>query len=99
MGLTSLLTTIVPYMIIILLDVDVYGRKGYYTKYMINKCHSNAKEKDGTCETVHILDKRTKLCYCNTDYCNKHNGSSVIQGTIIMLICGMVVVISRQTGF
>ena len=56
----------------VILKSLMYASKGVQGKtFVVRKCQPNAVNKAGTCdEEHHVLNQKTRLCYCNTAGCN-----------------------------
>ena len=68
----------------------LYALKGVQGKtFVVRKCQPNAVNKAGTCdEEHHVLNQKTKLCYCNTAGCNGTSHIRPISYAAIFMLLG-----------
>ena len=74
----------------VMLKSFMYASKGVQGKtFVVRKCQPNAVNKAGTCdEEHHVLNQKTRLCYCNTAGCNGTSHIRPISYTAIFMLLG-----------
>ena len=61
----------------------------------VRRCQQ-AKGKSGLCEDVHILEAKTRMCYCDTDGCNGTNNLHPSYLMLLSCICGVLKIMSLR---